>query len=653
MPIKDDNIQQMGSAGRKHPVPQNVMDVEFKVVGDITVRQLMYLFAGGIVVWMIWNAGLPAFWKWVLCIGAGSLAAGVSFVPIQERGMDKWLVSFLRAMTYNTQMVWLKSYEPPAYFLSDYAQIIKNEIITLTPAKSRSKLDEYLGQIPQELSSLDVTEFNRITKINESLFQPNSSNYNHTSVVTNSNIRPLYIPTVGSPSPRLNLSDNDNTQGGTMGWGNDPSQNQQTTTNMQTQSDQSSLNISTTTTVNSQSMQSITNTTTANQTKTSDTSSRDDKYKLRESPPEITLKETTEDELESKTELIDSLAGSKIEILNTTQIDRPIENYSEELKGEIKIKTTTKMPPTIVAQDIKSLKEMEQNLSDSVEELLEITRRAKSEYDEKQRSTQYTERLEFFKSKYQELSKEKEKITTQIDKNTSRVEMLDKSKQREPLEKQINSLAERNKELEGKLKELEKELFDIKTKTLAESETKATTNSVKNTDGTAQSKDNSSTNSHEGFHLPKFGIHFPGDGKQNEKNTLGSKSQPNTLQKQQTSYANTSQNKVGSITDTSETVLKPAKTIDALAGTQNGISDQEELYQREKMYEESSLNNVIYGTIKDKDGSLLDETIVLIKDKDGNVVRALKTNKLGQYKIQSPLPNGKYTIEAIKGGGEF
>ncbi|PIS12639.1 hypothetical protein COT69_02950, partial [candidate division WWE3 bacterium CG09_land_8_20_14_0_10_39_24] len=40
------------TAHRQHPVPQNIMSVEFKLVGDLTVRQFMYLIIGGITVYL-------------------------------------------------------------------------------------------------------------------------------------------------------------------------------------------------------------------------------------------------------------------------------------------------------------------------------------------------------------------------------------------------------------------------------------------------------------------------------------------------------------------------------------------------------------------------------------------------------------------------
>ena len=172
MPIKDDNQNPLeilaglsGGNGRKHPVPQNVMDVEFKVVGDLTLRQLGFLCLGGVGAYIFYNSGLPSFWAILLAGLAIILGIAVAFVPIEERGLDKWVVLFLRAMTFQTQLIWKKSSITPAYFLSDYADIIKNEIITLTPIKSRNKLDEYLGLLPEDPDDMDLYQNSKVSNI--------------------------------------------------------------------------------------------------------------------------------------------------------------------------------------------------------------------------------------------------------------------------------------------------------------------------------------------------------------------------------------------------------------------------------------------------------------------------------------------------------
>jgi hypothetical protein len=55
--------------------------------------------------------------------------------------------------------------------------------------------------------------------------------------------------------------------------------------------------------------------------------------------------------------------------------------------------------------------------------------------------------------------------------------------------------------------------------------------------------------------------------------------------------------------------------------------------------------NVVTGIVKDFASALLPGVLVTVKDKEGVPLRALKTNKLGQFAASTPLANGVYLIE--------
>jgi len=63
--------------------------------------------------------------------------------------------------------------------------------------------------------------------------------------------------------------------------------------------------------------------------------------------------------------------------------------------------------------------------------------------------------------------------------------------------------------------------------------------------------------------------------------------------------------------------------------------------------------NVINGIVKDPKDEYLEGVVAVIYDKEGLPVRALKTNKLGQFSGSTPLPNGTYTLELEKEGFSF
>jgi hypothetical protein len=67
----------------------------------------------------------------------------------------------------------------------------------------------------------------------------------------------------------------------------------------------------------------------------------------------------------------------------------------------------------------------------------------------------------------------------------------------------------------------------------------------------------------------------------------------------------------------------------------------------------TTIPNVVNGIVKDISGMLLTDVVLVVKDQSGNPVRALKSNKIGQFAISTPLPNGTYTMELEKEGNEF
>lgn len=63
--------------------------------------------------------------------------------------------------------------------------------------------------------------------------------------------------------------------------------------------------------------------------------------------------------------------------------------------------------------------------------------------------------------------------------------------------------------------------------------------------------------------------------------------------------------------------------------------------------------NIIVGMVVDYAGRIIENAIVEIRNSKGVPVRALKTNRLGQFKIVTTLDNGAYEIEVDKEPFEF
>ncbi len=63
--------------------------------------------------------------------------------------------------------------------------------------------------------------------------------------------------------------------------------------------------------------------------------------------------------------------------------------------------------------------------------------------------------------------------------------------------------------------------------------------------------------------------------------------------------------------------------------------------------------NKVVGMIFNQEGKLIENAIIEIQDKNGNAVRALRTNRLGQFETATPLSNGEYLVTVEKEGYNF
>ena len=96
---------------RQHPIPQNVLDVEFKLFTRFSLKEFAYLATGisvgGIFLYLSIGGdipgivGIPAF---ALFAGAGAFLA---LVPINDQPADTFIKNYFNAINQPTQRVWL------------------------------------------------------------------------------------------------------------------------------------------------------------------------------------------------------------------------------------------------------------------------------------------------------------------------------------------------------------------------------------------------------------------------------------------------------------------------------------------------------------------------------------------------------------------
>jgi len=97
----------------QHPVPQNITSFQFRLIGDMTIKQFGYLAGGIVLAFISYKLPLPFFFTWPLATIFGLAGFGFAFVPVEERPMDIWVFSFLKNVYNPTVFHWEHTQAPP------------------------------------------------------------------------------------------------------------------------------------------------------------------------------------------------------------------------------------------------------------------------------------------------------------------------------------------------------------------------------------------------------------------------------------------------------------------------------------------------------------------------------------------------------------
>ncbi len=92
-----------------HPIPQDITGFEFKLIGDMTLKQFAYLAAGVITAWIIYSLPLWVYIKIPLAVAFAALGAAFAFLPIEGRPLDVMIKNFIKAAFSPTQYVYQKT----------------------------------------------------------------------------------------------------------------------------------------------------------------------------------------------------------------------------------------------------------------------------------------------------------------------------------------------------------------------------------------------------------------------------------------------------------------------------------------------------------------------------------------------------------------
>ena len=146
---------------QQHPVPQNVTQYQFRLVGDMTLKQFLELAGGMVVAYLFFASNLLFFIKWPLALLSLLLGIGLAFFPIEERPLDVWIINFLKSIYAPTRFIWKKTTRLPALFTFKPHDVIEKKTSTKTVkaptiAASTAPTTDYSEEESKKIKNLEA-----------------------------------------------------------------------------------------------------------------------------------------------------------------------------------------------------------------------------------------------------------------------------------------------------------------------------------------------------------------------------------------------------------------------------------------------------------------------------------------------------------------
>jgi hypothetical protein len=96
-----------------HPIPKNLMDVEFKLFGSLTVNQFASLAICFLFALIVHLATIPALIEVPLKVGFVLLGLALAFFKVNGLTFDKFLTYYFAALFTPQRMIWKKENKIP------------------------------------------------------------------------------------------------------------------------------------------------------------------------------------------------------------------------------------------------------------------------------------------------------------------------------------------------------------------------------------------------------------------------------------------------------------------------------------------------------------------------------------------------------------
>lgn len=143
---------------KEHPIPQDITGYRFHIVGNMTIKQFAEIGGGFLIAAILYKVGFPPYIKYPLMVLSAGVGAAMAFLPIEERPLDHWIVTFVQVLFRPTQFYWRRMAVIPSYFLFEPAQNqLPTDEVDLSPAR-RERIHQFISSLNEgEVANSDYS----------------------------------------------------------------------------------------------------------------------------------------------------------------------------------------------------------------------------------------------------------------------------------------------------------------------------------------------------------------------------------------------------------------------------------------------------------------------------------------------------------------
>ncbi len=168
-----------------HPIPQDITGFQFKLIGNMTIKQFAYLAVGAILGWITFAMPLSLIIKFPVALFFVAIGASFAFLPIDGRPLDVMISNFLKVLSKPTQFIYQKVgadlYFPELKLFGKMVDVTQTPL--QSPSLSEDKLKAFLATLPtrskNKLDDKETAFLQSLSSINTPSLQPRQNQGMH------------------------------------------------------------------------------------------------------------------------------------------------------------------------------------------------------------------------------------------------------------------------------------------------------------------------------------------------------------------------------------------------------------------------------------------------------------------------------------------